>query len=93
MREAPSRVIVEALAKRDARLRAYDPAAMDEARRLMGTIPLLSFATSQNDALAGADALVMITEGRNSATRTSTRSRRHCASRWCSTGASSTTRR
>ena len=62
MREAPSRVIVEALARRGARLTAYDPAAMDEARRLFGSTPGLRFADGQAEALSGADALVVITE-------------------------------
>jgi UDPglucose 6-dehydrogenase len=55
-------VIVEALAARGARLRAYDPAAIGEARRLLGHTPGLSFADSQAETLAGADALVVITE-------------------------------
>ena len=62
MREAPSRVIVEALARRGARLAAYDPAAMDEARRLFGSTAGLRFADGQAEALNGADALVVITE-------------------------------
>ena len=62
MREAPSRVIVEALSKRGARMAAYDPAAMDEARRLFGNTKGLRFADSPAEALAGADALVVITE-------------------------------
>ncbi|MBZ8140311.1 UDP-glucose 6-dehydrogenase [Rubrivivax gelatinosus] len=62
MREAPSRVIVDALLARGASLRAYDPVAMDEARRVIGERPGLSFVDSQLDALTGADALVVITE-------------------------------
>ncbi len=37
MREAPSRVIIEALLQRGATVVAYDPVAMDEARRVFGT--------------------------------------------------------
>jgi len=62
MRDAPSRVIVAELAKLGATMRAYDPVAMDEARRVMGEQPLLSFVSSQAEALQGADALVLITE-------------------------------
>jgi UDPglucose 6-dehydrogenase len=62
MRDAPSRVIVAELARRGATLRAYDPVAMDEARRLLGGVPRLSFVTSQAEALRDADALVVITE-------------------------------
>jgi UDPglucose 6-dehydrogenase len=62
MRDAPSRVIVAELARRGARLQAYDPVAMDEARRVLQDVAGLDFAASQADALAGADALVVVTE-------------------------------
>ncbi len=62
MREAPSRVILTELARRGAMLRAYDPVAMDEARRALPDVPGLQFVASQADALLGADALVVVTE-------------------------------
>jgi UDPglucose 6-dehydrogenase len=62
MREAPSRVILAELARRGARLRAYDPVAMDEARRVLGDEPNLTFVGSQAEALKGADALLVVTE-------------------------------
>ncbi len=62
MREAPSRVIVAELARRGAAIRAYDPVAMDEARRVMADVPRLSFVEHQTDALTGADALLIVTE-------------------------------
>ena len=62
MRDAPSRVIVAELARRGAQLRAYDPVAMDEARRVMGDVPRLAFVASPAEALQGADALVVVTE-------------------------------
>lgn len=62
MREAPSRVIVAELAQRGAKLRAYDPVAADEARRVMGDTPGLTFCASAAEALQGADALVVVTE-------------------------------
>jgi len=62
MREAPSRVIIEALAARGARVVAYDPIAMDEARRIFGSAPYLSLAKSPLAACDGADALVVVTE-------------------------------
>ncbi|MCC7325470.1 MAG: UDP-glucose/GDP-mannose dehydrogenase family protein [Burkholderiales bacterium] len=62
MREAPSRVIVEALAARGATIVAYDPVAMDEARRVFGEAPFLSYADSPLAACDGADALVVVTE-------------------------------
>lgn len=62
MRDAPSRVIAAELARRGATLQAYDPVAMDEARRVLGEVPGLTFTASQADALQGADALLVITE-------------------------------
>ena len=62
MRDAPSRVIVEALSSRGARIVAYDPVAMTEARRVFGDAPYLSYAASPPAACDGADALVVVTE-------------------------------
>ncbi|HEY6895069.1 MAG TPA: UDP-glucose/GDP-mannose dehydrogenase family protein [Rhodanobacteraceae bacterium] len=62
MREAPSRVIIDALLKRGASISAYDPVAIDEARRVLGQIPQLSFADNPMAACEGADALVVVTE-------------------------------
>jgi UDPglucose 6-dehydrogenase len=62
MREAPSRVIAEALSRRGATLRAYDPVAMTEAARVLEGLPRLQFVKNQAEALQGADALVVITE-------------------------------
>ena len=62
MREAPSRVILSALARRGARFAAYDPVAMDEARRVLGDPGWIRFAASPMEAVAGADALVILTE-------------------------------
>jgi UDPglucose 6-dehydrogenase len=62
MREAPSRAIVAALAARGARIVAYDPVAMAEAKRAFADVPAVSYAASPMAALAGADALVVVTE-------------------------------
>ena len=62
MREAPSRVIIGALLARGATIVAYDPVAMDEARRVFGPLDRLSYATSPLGACDGADALVVVTE-------------------------------
>jgi UDPglucose 6-dehydrogenase len=69
MREAPSRVLIAELARRGARVRAYDPVAADEARRVLAQdlgagrlAEQVQFAASARDALAGADALVIVTE-------------------------------
>ncbi len=62
MREAPSRVLLEALWREGCTIRAYDPAAMSEARRLYGERPDFQLCDRPMDALSGADALVIITE-------------------------------
>ena len=62
MREAPSRVLLEALLAAGARVHAYDPEAMDEARRLYPDTPGLSLHESAYEALDGADALAIVTE-------------------------------
>ena len=62
MREAPSRVIVDALIARGAKVVAYDPVAMPEARRAIGERPGLSYAQGPMAAAQGADALVVVTE-------------------------------
>ena len=64
MREAPSRVIVHELLRRGALIQAYDPVAMDEARRVFADLSGLSYASSQADALRAADALLIATEWR-----------------------------
>jgi UDPglucose 6-dehydrogenase len=64
MREAPSRTLMESLWKAGARVRAYDPVAGDEAERIyqarLGSDLVLT--KSGNEALAGADALAIVTE-------------------------------
>lgn len=62
MREAPSRVLVTDLLQQGATVCAYDPVAMDEARRIFGDVPGLIYAESPMGALEGADALAIITE-------------------------------
>jgi UDPglucose 6-dehydrogenase len=67
MRDAPSRVLIADLIHRGADIRAYDPAAMDEARRVLALdldngIERIEFVESAMAAIAGADALVIVTE-------------------------------
>jgi UDPglucose 6-dehydrogenase len=62
MREAPSRVLMEALWAAGAKVRAYDPEAMKEAHRHYGERPDLVLAASPQDAAKDADALVICTE-------------------------------
>jgi UDPglucose 6-dehydrogenase len=62
MREAPSLVVVDELMRRGAEVAAYDPVAIDEARRVFGARERLAFAPSAEAALEGADALILVTE-------------------------------
>ena len=62
MREAPSRVLMEALWDAGARVRAYDPEAMEEAERLYSDAEGLTLCDSAPEALEGADALAIVTE-------------------------------
>ena len=62
MREAPSRNLLEALWESGCTVRAYDPAAMNEARRLYGERSDFQLCGDPMDALTGADALVIATE-------------------------------
>jgi len=62
MREAPARELLEALWAAGAKVRAYDPVAMGEARRIYGERPDLALVDSAEAALAGADALALVTE-------------------------------
>lgn len=60
MREAPALVLVSRLLEAGCRVRAYDPAAMAEARRRLGD--RISYATDLYDAVLDADALLLLTE-------------------------------
>jgi UDPglucose 6-dehydrogenase len=62
MREAPSRVVINGLIARGASVCAYDPAAMDEARRVLAGEKGICYAKTPVDALDGADALIIVTE-------------------------------
>ena len=62
MREASSRTLMEALWEAGAAVRAYDPEAMDEARRQYPDQERLTLCKSATEALQGADALAIVTE-------------------------------
>ncbi len=62
MREAPSRMLMEALWEAGAKVRAYDPEAMGEASRIYGDRPDLILCKTPESALEGADALTVVTE-------------------------------
>ena len=62
MREAPSRVLLEALIDAGATVQAYDPEAMRETQRIYGDTAGLVYCDMQADTLQHADALVIVTE-------------------------------
>ena len=65
MREAPSRVLMESLWNAGAKVQAFDPEAMEECQRIYGQREDLTLMVSQNSALKGADALIIVTEWEN----------------------------
>ena len=62
MRAAPSRTLMEGLWAQGASVRAYDPEAMGEARRLYADNPALDLVDDPYAALPDADALAVVTE-------------------------------
>lgn len=62
MREASSRSLMESLWKAGARVRAFDPVAMEEARRIYGDRADMILTEDAMSALEGADALAIVTE-------------------------------
>jgi len=62
MREAPALVIVEELIRLGATVAAYDPVSMPEAKRVMASMTGLHFCERAEQALEGADALLLVTE-------------------------------
>ena len=65
MREAPSRVLMEALWAAGAKVQAYDPVAMEEAQEIYGLRENLKLVGTKEAALEKADALVICTEWKN----------------------------
>ena len=59
MREAPSIPLIIALDDMGARVRAYDPAGMEQAKQ---ELPMVTFCPNAYDCAEGADALVIATE-------------------------------
>ncbi len=60
MREAPSLVMIKKLLEAGAKVKAYDPVAMHEAKRILGD--RIEYAEDQYDALIDADCLLLVTE-------------------------------
>jgi UDPglucose 6-dehydrogenase len=62
MREAPSRVLIDALLAAGAKVQAYDPVAMPECQKIYAGKGGIDFCKSPEAALEGADALAIVTE-------------------------------
>jgi len=62
MREASSRVLMEALWEAGTKVQAYDPEAMEECQRIYGQRDTLTLVGTKEAALIGADVLVICTE-------------------------------
>ena len=62
MREAPSRVLIDALLNAGASVRGHDPEAMEVAMQIYGGEEKFSVHADQYEAATGADALVLVTE-------------------------------
>jgi UDPglucose 6-dehydrogenase len=62
MREAPSRRVIDELLNDGARVRVYDPVAMNEVRRIYGECDEIFYASNPEDAIKGSNALVVLTE-------------------------------
>jgi UDPglucose 6-dehydrogenase len=60
MREAPSLVLIEKLLGLGARIKAFDPEAMDEAKKILGDS--IEYSRDMYEAIDGVDALVLVTE-------------------------------
>ena len=59
MRESPATDIIKDLQKLGAKIKAFDPVAMDEAKHFL---PDIEYAADEYDAIEGADILVFLTE-------------------------------
>jgi len=63
MREAPSIYIIKALVNRGAKIKAYDPKAIEEARDFyLKDVPGIIYCNSKYETLPGSDAMILLTE-------------------------------
>ena len=62
VREAPSLAIISKLNELGAHIKAYDPKALDEARKRLAHVENIVFCHNEHEAVSGADALVIMTE-------------------------------
>ena len=73
VREAPSLVVIKNLLLRGARVKAYDPVAIEQAKNSLNAdmqsepnfLKNISYVSSSDDAIFGADALLILTEWRS----------------------------
>ncbi|HEX8288934.1 MAG TPA: UDP-glucose/GDP-mannose dehydrogenase family protein [Pyrinomonadaceae bacterium] len=59
MRESPALEIINEIVARGAKVKAFDPVAMEEARK---SLPDIEYSKDEYEAISGADALVFVTE-------------------------------
>lgn len=62
LRDASSRILMEALWQKGARVQVYDPIAMEKAQELYPTSDRISYSQDRYEALKNADALAVVTE-------------------------------
>lgn len=62
MREAPALVLIHQLIQSGAKLRLYDPIAMENAKKLIPDLTNITWCKDELDAALGADALAIVTE-------------------------------
>lgn len=62
MRDAPSLIIIKKLLDSGAHIKAYDPIAFENAKRLLAHEKQITFVKSADDALKDADAAILVTE-------------------------------
>jgi len=62
LREAPSRVLIEAILEKGGKVRAYDPVAMAEMRHFYPDENRIELVGTAQDTVNGADALLIVTE-------------------------------
>ena len=62
MREAPALVVIDKLLKDEAKVRVFDPIAMDECKRRIGEV--VTYTRNMYDAADGADVFALMTEWR-----------------------------
>lgn len=62
MREAPSLILIQQLLQQQAKLRLFDPVAMDNAKKVIPNHPDINWCSDEIDAAHGAHAIVLMTE-------------------------------